>query len=64
VNLDFAQGLNSESNPALQNNDVIIVNRSTLASIGDTVQTIITPLNQVRSLFFFPASFVDFFRQF
>ncbi|MGL5080381.1 MAG: SLBB domain-containing protein, partial [Microcoleaceae cyanobacterium] len=46
VNLDFAQGLNSESNPALQNNDVIIVNRSTLASIGDTVQTIITPLNQ------------------
>ncbi|MGF1492354.1 MAG: SLBB domain-containing protein [Microcoleaceae cyanobacterium] len=64
ITLDFAQDVNSASNPALQNNDVIIVSRSVLANIGDTVQTIITPLNQIRSLFFFPASFVDFFRSF
>ncbi|MBS0014891.1 MAG: SLBB domain-containing protein [Arthrospira sp. SH-MAG29] len=64
LQIDFTQGGNSPNNPPLQNNDVVIVGRSTLASISDTVDTIIAPLNRVRSLFVVPSAFIDIFRNY
>lgn len=64
LQIDFTQGGNSPNNPPLPNNDVVIVGRSTLASISDTVDTIIVPLNRVRSLFVVPRTFIDIFRNY
>lgn len=64
LKIDFTQGSNAPNNPPLQNNDVVIVGRSTLASISDTIDTIIIPLNRVRSLFVVPSAFIDVFRDF
>jgi polysaccharide export outer membrane protein len=43
--LDFAQGLNDKNNPALRNNDVVIVNRNALANVTDFLGAILTPLS-------------------
>ncbi|MGL4501488.1 MAG: SLBB domain-containing protein [Planktothrix sp.] len=39
VNIDLSAEINEQTNPLLRNNDVIIVNRSTLARITDTYDT-------------------------
>ncbi|MBD1872397.1 SLBB domain-containing protein [Nodosilinea sp. FACHB-131] len=44
INIDFAQGISDADNPALQNNDIIIVGRSGLASFSDTLGGIANPL--------------------
>jgi polysaccharide export outer membrane protein len=54
IDVDLAQGINTEGNPTLRNNDVVVVRRSTLASIGDTLGTILTPVG----------NFVNFLRIF
>jgi polysaccharide biosynthesis/export protein len=51
--VDFAQGVDEANNPSLRNNDVVIVNRSGLASVGDALETILTPLGRVFSIFNF-----------
>lgn len=51
IPVDFAQGINEESNPLLRNNDVIIVNRSGIANVTDTIGTILSPLGGVFSFF-------------
>ncbi|MCG6135102.1 MAG: SLBB domain-containing protein [Nostoc sp. LLA-1] len=51
VKVDFAQGINEETNPILRNNDVVIVNRSGLASVGDSVGTVINPLGGLLGVF-------------
>jgi polysaccharide export outer membrane protein len=45
VNLD--EGIDQQSNPILRNNDVIVVERSTLASVSDTVGTVLEPVTQI-----------------
>ncbi len=55
IAVDFEQGINEENNPTLRNNDVVIVRRSTLASVTDTLGTI---LNPVGSFF----NFLNIFR--
>ncbi|WP_416665934.1 SLBB domain-containing protein [Egbenema bharatensis] len=40
VEIDFSQGINEASNPALRNNDVIVVGRSGSASFSDTIDSI------------------------
>lgn len=45
VNLD--KGIDQQSNPILRNNDVIVVERSTLASVSDTVGTVLEPVTQI-----------------
>lgn len=44
INIDFAQGISDADNPALQNNDIIIVGRSGLASFSDTLGGVANPL--------------------
>ncbi len=51
IPVDFAQGINEESNPLLRNNDVIIVNRSGIANVTDTIGTILSPLGGIFSFF-------------
>jgi polysaccharide export outer membrane protein len=58
IPIDFAQGI-SEENPILQNNDVVIVGRSNLASISDTLGTILTPLDRFFSILSAPFRLFD-----
>ena len=51
IQLDFARGLDEQGNPALRNNDTVIVKRSTIAGIGDTVGTVLSPFTGVFGLF-------------
>lgn len=44
VSIDFAQGTNEQMNPALRNNDIVVVGRSGLASLTDTLGTILSPV--------------------
>ncbi len=48
--VDLAQGINTEGNPTLRNNDVVIVKRSTLAAVGDTLGTILNPIGSFVNL--------------
>jgi polysaccharide biosynthesis/export protein len=51
VKVDFAAGINEQTNPILRNNDVVVVYRSGAAKIGDTVGTIINPFGAVLGVF-------------
>ena len=53
IPIDFAEGIDEENNPLLRNNDVIIVNRSGLASISDAIGTVVNPLGGLFSIFRF-----------
>ncbi len=53
IGVDLARGIDQQNNPTLRNNDVIVVNRSNLATITDTVGTVLSPLTGVFSLFNF-----------
>lgn len=44
VSIDFAQGIDEAGNPALRNNDIIIVKKSTLAGISDVLSTFVGPI--------------------
>jgi len=59
IEVDFAQGINTANNPTLQNNDVIIVGRSTLASVSDTLGQVLSPIGSVFSFF----NFLNIFRR-
>ncbi|HEY9614919.1 polysaccharide biosynthesis/export family protein [Allocoleopsis sp.] len=50
VEVDLAQGINEAGNPTLRNNDVVIVRRSTAASVGDTLSTILSPVTNFLGL--------------
>lgn len=51
IALDFAQGLNDKNNPPLYNNDVIVVNRNTLANVTDFVGAVLSPVSGLFGLF-------------
>ncbi len=44
VKVNFAAEINSQTNPILRNNDVVVVYRSGPAKVGDTIGTVINPL--------------------
>lgn len=44
INVDFAQGINEENNPLLQNNDIVIVGTSGLAEFSDTLGSFSNPI--------------------
>lgn len=50
IALDFARGLDEQGNPALRNNDTVIVKRSAIAGIGDTVGTVLSPFSGIFGL--------------
>lgn len=47
IEVNLNKGIDQQSNPILRNNDVIVVERSTLASVSDTVGTILDPVSQI-----------------
>jgi polysaccharide export outer membrane protein len=47
ISIDFAKGVNDQNNPALRNNDTIIVKQSTPTRIFDTIGYIAAPFNGV-----------------
>ncbi len=49
VPITLDQGINDETNPALKNNDVIIIGRSGGAAFSDTVGTLFGPLGAILS---------------
>ena len=51
ISVNLAQGLNNNSNPPLRNNDTVIIGRSSLAGISDTVGNVLSPLSNVFGLF-------------
>lgn len=51
VPIDFSQGINEETNPSLRPNDTIVVRRSGLTQVTDTVGTILSPINGVLNIF-------------
>jgi len=61
IPIDFAQGINEQSNPIVRNNDIIVVNRSGVARIADTLETPLTAVGGVFNVFrlfeFFGISF-------
>ena len=61
IPVDFAQTVNSENNPLLQNNDVVIVNPSAIARASDEVGAVLNPIGQVLRNVFFPFQFLDIF---
>ena len=50
VDVDFAQGLNDKNNPAMRNNDTIVVRRSGFAAVTDTLGSVLSPIGGVFSI--------------
>ncbi|NDJ16741.1 polysaccharide biosynthesis/export family protein [Myxacorys almedinensis] len=49
--VDFKQGINSANNPALRNNDTIVVGKNGLATLGGVLGTVLNPLGSVFGIF-------------
>ena len=48
IQIDLASGVDEETNPVLKENDVVVVGRGGLATLGDTVSPITGPLGILR----------------
>jgi polysaccharide export outer membrane protein len=53
VPVDFTTGIDEQTNPPLRPNDVIVVDRSGLASFSDTLGTVLSPVGGIFTLFNF-----------
>ena len=51
VEIDLASDINEENNPTLRSNDVVVVGRSGLAQVSDTVGTVLAPIGSTFSIF-------------
>jgi polysaccharide biosynthesis/export protein len=51
VKVDFDQPVNDETNPALRNNDVVIIDRSGLTKFSDTVRSVLSPVTGAAGAF-------------
>ncbi|MEO1182267.1 MAG: SLBB domain-containing protein, partial [Cyanobacteria bacterium J06636_28] len=45
--VDLAQGLDPDSNPIVQHNDIVVVDPSTAARLSDSLNTILSPFLQI-----------------
>lgn len=50
IDIDFAQGISDVNNPPMRNNDTIVVRRSGLAAVTDTVGAILSPIGSAFSI--------------
>ncbi|MBE9189747.1 SLBB domain-containing protein [Gloeocapsopsis crepidinum LEGE 06123] len=50
IETNFEQGINEQTNPRLRANDIVVVNRSGIARIGDTLGTALGPLGGVINI--------------
>ncbi|MEO0407477.1 MAG: sugar ABC transporter substrate-binding protein, partial [Cyanobacteria bacterium P01_A01_bin.135] len=51
IEVDLSADADSEANPPLQDNDAIIVNRSTFTRVTDTLGQAVRPLGGLFSIF-------------
>jgi polysaccharide biosynthesis/export protein len=59
VSVDFSRGVNEVNNPAMLNDDVVVVNRSRFTAFSDALGSILSPVvNQLGGLF----SILNFFK--
>ena len=49
--VNFNQGINDKGNPTLRNNDIVVISRSGIARIGDTIGTLLGPLTAPLSVY-------------
>lgn len=61
ISIDLAQSVNEQTNPVLYNNDMVVVNRSTLAGISDTLDEALNPLGKFLTIFSLPFRLLNFF---
>ena len=50
IQIDLTQGVNPQTNPLLWNNDVIVVDKTSTARLGEQLGTILGPLLQLLNL--------------
>jgi polysaccharide export outer membrane protein len=50
ISLNFSQGVNEQTNPPMQNNDIVVVNRNGLAKVIDPVGLVLGPLSGTLGL--------------
>lgn len=50
IDIDFSKGINEATNPALRNNDTIIVGKSGIAGVADTIGTFLSPITGLLGL--------------
>jgi polysaccharide export outer membrane protein len=50
IDVDFAQGISETNNPPMRNNDTIVVRRSGLATVTDTLGSVLSPIGGVFSI--------------
>ncbi|MBD2393721.1 SLBB domain-containing protein [Cyanobacterium aponinum FACHB-4101] len=50
IPVNLAAEVNEQTNPILQNNDVIVINRSAIAAFGDSVESVLGPIGRSFSL--------------
>jgi polysaccharide export outer membrane protein len=63
IEIDFSQSINEQTNPLLQNNDVVVVHRSNLAEFTDPFRELLVPANTVLSVFTIPLRIVDILKR-
>jgi polysaccharide export outer membrane protein len=63
INIDFSQHINDQTNPLLQNNDVIVVHRSGLAEFTDSFKELLIPANAALSTLTIPLRVVDILKR-
>ncbi|MBD1821647.1 SLBB domain-containing protein [Cyanobacteria bacterium FACHB-DQ100] len=51
IAIDLSQGINDRTNPAMQNNDIIVVGRSGMTRIGDGINSVLAPVGNIFSVF-------------
>lgn len=51
IKVDFNQPVNEDTNPALRNNDVIVVGRSGLTKFGDGLRNVLSPITSGFGIF-------------
>ncbi len=51
IDIDLERGLDERTNPALRNDDVVVVDRSRLTAFSDNLGSVLTPFNGFLSIF-------------
>lgn len=59
VPIDLAQGIDTQINPLIQDNDIIVVRRSSVATWTDNINTALSPANNVIGAILVPTRFIE-----
>ncbi|WP_299489067.1 SLBB domain-containing protein [Acaryochloris sp. IP29b_bin.137] len=51
IKIDFSEPVNEETNPALRNNDVVVIGRSGITKFGDGLRNVLSPITSGFGLF-------------